>query len=60
MLPEALLTEAFILARQRVDHEDSRTTATLRLGATVRLAGLPKLAESALEECIALNDKNSD
>ena len=59
-LPEALLTEAFSLARQRVDHGDSRTTAMLRLGATMRLAGLPRLAESALEECISLNDKYSD
>jgi tetratricopeptide (TPR) repeat protein len=58
--PAVLLAESFSLALQRVDHGDSRTVALLRLGATMRLAGMKQEAVAVLEECLALNEKDSD
>jgi tetratricopeptide (TPR) repeat protein len=58
--PSALLTESLSLSKKRTDHGDVRTTAALRLGATMRLAGMKDAAKQALEECIALNEKDSD
>lgn len=58
--PSSLLRESLSLARQRTDGGDVRTTAALRLGATLRLAGLPDDANAALEECATLVAKNGD
>ena len=52
--PTGLLSESFALAKQRTDRGDTRTTAALRLGATMRMAGMKDAARAALEECAAL------
>lgn len=58
--PAALLREAAALGKARTDSGDARTTAALRLGATMRLAGLKGEARAALEECAALVARMSD
>lgn len=58
--PAALLRESLALAMQRTDRGDTRTLAALRLGATMRMAGMKEDAKTALEECAALVAKNDD
>jgi tetratricopeptide (TPR) repeat protein len=58
--PPALLAEAMALSKQRADHGDQRVVSHLRLGATLRMAGLTQEAAAVLQECSALNEKDSD
>jgi len=58
--PSSLLTTAFELAQKRPDKGDAPTTAFLRLGATMRMAGMKDKALAALERGIAMADKASD
>lgn len=59
-LPANLLREARGLARERSDHGDQRTTALLRLAATMGLAGMRSEAVATLEECLAVNARDGD
>lgn len=58
--PTSLLAEAMSIAKNRSDLGDTRITAALRLGATMRLAGQKESARAALDECRMLIAKVRD
>lgn len=57
---QSLLAEAMSIAKRRSDLGDTRITAALRLGATMRLAGHKESARAALDECRMLIAKVGD
>ncbi len=58
--PTALLAESLALANKRTDYGDARAMAALRLGATMRMAGMKDAAAAAFEECVALVAQGGD
>jgi hypothetical protein len=58
--PGALLAESWELAKNRVDHGDVRTMAALRIGETMRMAGMKDAAVAAFDECLALVAQGGD